>query len=319
MSGKSTSMAAIMLQAGLPHLAAHAHSLSQGNLPPMNPAPTASVTPPRDALVHQVRDRALAFITIGDPGIFDGLVEQAELVPDRVLRAPTSANWLLRAQVLQHMAGAAAAHGNAEGGVGLAVAICSLMRSPDAVAEAGARLASDMLALACENCAIGYNRLGWFDETIAMVDWARTEPLPDKRGLPNLEVYAAEALWGMRAYDEAAARLPKQPPVDIGVAALWRRLKGYIDRLKPGSAEGSSVQFGTTAGSIRERWEHAMDELGSVLTAAMAMMPAPILAAFQERLAEERCQVPQTEAELIRRIEAIRQAVLSGMQGLMPS
>jgi|GEM_PF-6568640 len=157
----------------------------------------------------------------------------------------------------------------------------------------------------------GLVRLGQADRAVTLVD---AHPgLHDKRRY--LTIRAAEGLARARRFDEARRMLPaERPEGDIAESTGWDVVANLLAGTDDGE-EPTDAPPGRNLGSIGDRWNEALDALIRPLRAmaAGAGPLGPMGEMMAGRLEAERRNVPQSEADLIERINGLRDAMRKGL------
>jgi hypothetical protein len=217
-----------------------------------------------------------------------------------------------RAMMLGKAAHSSALTDDAAAGVGMARALEAFWTGEGQRDERYRPLARVELGSALTTQARGLARLGELARVAGLV---QAHPgLHDRHG--SLAIVAAEALARARRLDEARAMLPPQRPDDLADATGWDVVDGLLEPLALDGGDEDGDEDGADL-DLAGRWSRALDKVRQALDQVCGLLglPPEIAAGLAARLEQERAAPPRTEAEFIRRVDALRAALLPSPGG----
>lgn len=166
--------------------------------------------------------------------------------------------------------------------------------------------------------AIACNRAGWRERTIRLAgEWEFRDParIGGKPVAVHLDILAAEAHWLMRDFEAARRRIDhlEEPKEHPGAASLWWVLRHGLDEL--------TQRAGDSEPSLPELWRarclQMREQIERTLTLAPVDGSTPLgaergrnIQILYNHLEQEAASPPNDDAELLRRLPGLMQAVL---------
>jgi hypothetical protein len=153
-------------------------------------------------------------------------------------------------------------------------------------------------------------RLGQADRAVKLVDMH--PGMHDRQGF--LAIRAAEGLARAQRFDDARAMLPSTRPTgDVAEESGWDVVNNLLSNTY--NERDDSDGGGTTTGTIKERWQAAIDQVSQMISQAGKGigLPAMVVQMMIARLGEERAKIPTSEAELAERLGGLRNVMRQGI------
>ncbi|MEO6825110.1 MAG: hypothetical protein ABI167_10395 [Nitrosospira sp.] len=197
--------------------------------------------------------------------------------------------------------------GDAAAGLGIARALEEFWTGTGQTDERYHSLARVEIGSALVTQARAMVRLGQVDRAVALVN-AHPE-LHDRQRY--LKICAAEGLARGTRFDEARAMLPpERPQGDIAEETAWDVVHNLLKDL-----DHDPDDSGPARGKITERWQGELDKLTQVIEniGRQAGLPSAVVSLIATRLSEERAKAPANEAELVKRLNGLRETMREGL------